>query len=359
MQAMRWRWLGAVGALILLSAACGDQRSTEPAGSPTAPTDGVVSGPPSEPTAPTTSEPARPGPATSESGASEPTAVWTQGPRAPIALTEVAAATHRGRIWVAGGLRGDGSASGAVFVFDPGSNDWAEGPGLPEPIHHAALVSDGDALWLVGGYVGGGFDTPTAAVRRLDDGATEWLDDRALPEPRAAGAAAWDGSAIVYAGGVEPGAVAADVFAQRDHGWDAIGRLSTAREHLAAASDGMGRTLFLGGRAGGLDRNLATVDLVDRTAVRALDDLPTPRGGVAAFWWPNLGGCLVGGESPEGTNSEVECTTVDGQQTRLASLGVARHGLGAVVLNGSAWVMLGGPEPGLFVSDVVEIMRLP
>lgn len=283
---------------------------------------------------------------------------WIAGPGAPAALTEVAAAAHRGRIWVAGGLRADGAISDAVFVFDPGSNRWEDGPTLPEPIHHAALVSDGDALWLIGGF-SGGFDAPTAAVRRLEEGATQWLDGVALPEPRGAGAAAWDGSAIVYGGGVEPGSVASEVFAQSDQGWDTIGRLSRGREHLAATSDGAGRTLFLGGRVGGLDGNLATVDLVEDGMVRSIGDLPTARGGVAAFWWPNLGACLVGGESPGGTNAEVECTTPDGRQTRLSDLAVARHGLGAVVLDGSAWSLLGGTEPGLFVSDVVETLQLP
>jgi N-acetylneuraminic acid mutarotase len=274
-------------------------------------------------------------------------------------LTEVAAAAHRGQIWVAGGLDADGAANNAVFVFDPGAGTWEDGPRLPEAIHHAALVSDGDALWLIGGYAGNDFGTPTSAVRRLDHGAAEWLDDLPLPEARAAGAAAWDGSAIVYGGGVEPGSVASEVFAQRDHAWDRIGRLSRPREHLAAASDGAGRTMFLGGRIGGLEGNLATVDLVEGGGVRSLGDLPTPRGGVAAIWWPSLGACLVGGESPGGTNAEVECIAPDGRQTRLNDLAFPRHGLGAVVLDGSAWTVLGGPEPGLFVSDIVEVLGLP
>lgn len=283
---------------------------------------------------------------------------WTLGPTAPIALTEVAAAAHRGRIWVAGGLDADGGISSAVFVFDPESNRWDDGPALPEPIHHAALVSDGDALWLIGGYAGG-FDAPTAAVRILEEGAIQWLEHVALPEPRAAGAAAWDGTAIVYGGGVEPGSVASEVLAQRDHGWETIGRLSKPREHLAAASDGAGQTMFLGGRVGGLGGNLATVDLVAAGTVRTIGDLPTSRGGVAAFWWPSVGACLVGGESPGGANAEVECVTPDGRQTRLGNLAVARHGLGVVVLDGAAWALLGGPEPGLFVSDVVETLPLP
>ncbi len=94
----------------------------------------------------------------------------------------------------------------------------------------------------------------TAAVRRLDDGATAWTDDAPLPEARAAGAAAFDGTRVVYAGGVKPGGVANEVFARTGDGaWETIGRLPVAREHLAATSDGAGRTFVLGGRVGGLD----------------------------------------------------------------------------------------------------------
>lgn len=275
---------------------------------------------------------------------------------APTALTEVGVAAHDGRIWVAGGLRQDGGASDEVLVFDPASQAWTTGPRLPEGIHHAALVSTGDGLVLVGGYAA---NAPTAAVRRLDDDGAAWADDVPLPEPRAAGAAAFDGSRIVYAGGVGPGGVASEVFARTDEGWERIGRLPRAREHLAATSDGAGRTFVLGGRVGGLDRNLATVDLVEAEAVTTLGDLPTARGGVAAFWWPSLGACLAGGESPGGTNPQVECMDAAGTVAVLPDLGVARHGVGAAIVGGTAYVVLGGPRPGLFTSDVGEALALP
>lgn len=281
---------------------------------------------------------------------------WTTIGAAPVALTEVAVAAHDGRIWVAGGLRLDGRASDEVVVYDPAARRWSDGPRLPEAIHHAALVSDGTGLLLLGGYTA---DGPTAAVRRLDDGADAWTDGVPLPEPRAAGAAAFDGARIVYAGGVGPGGVASEVLARADGEWRRIGRLSKAREHLAATSDGAGRTFVLGGRLGGLDANLGTVDLIEGESVTALGDLPTPRGGVAAFWWPSLGACLAGGESPGGTNPQVECIGADGALARLPDLAAARHGVGAAVVDGTAYVVLGGRQPGLFTSDVTESLALP
>jgi len=285
---------------------------------------------------------------------------WSTIAPAPAKLTEVAVAAHGGRIWIAGGMRQDGSGSDEVLVLDPAAGTWSPGPRLPEGVHHATLVSTPDGLVLLGGYAANG---PTAAVRRLPDGGTAWVDGAPLPEARAAGAAAFDGKRVVYAGGVGSGdgsgGVAADVVALADGAWRRIGRLPRAREHLAATSDGAGRTFVLGGRVGGLDRNLAIVDLVEGDAVTSVGDLPTPRGGVAAFWWPSLGACLAGGESPGGTNSQVECLDAAGKVTVLPDLGVARHGVGAAVVGGSAYVVLGGRQPGLFTSDVTERLPLP
>ncbi len=299
-------------------------------------------------------------PGGSGSGAPVSTA-WSLGPEAPLALTEIAAAVHGGRIWIAGGLTADGRATDRVFVLDPATGAWSDGPTLPETIHHSALVSDGQALWLLGGYVGDSFDRPTDAVRTLTPGSADatWTTAAPLPEPRSAGAAAWDGARIVYAGGVGPGLVSELVFVGGAAGFEPVARLSEAREHLAAASDGAGRTWFLGGRRGGLEGNLGRVDLVEGDTVTTVGDVPTRRGGVAAFHWPSVGPCLVGGESPDGTNPQVECIAADGTTTALPSLAFPRHGLGAVVVDGVAYVLLGGPVPGLTVSATVEMLTLP
>ena len=279
---------------------------------------------------------------------------------APVPLLEVAVAERGGRIWVAGGLRTDGTASDEVFVFDPAAGTWTNGPKLPQAVHHASMVSTSRGLVLIGGYVGDALSVATGAVRRLDDGATAWTDDAPLPDERAAGAAAFDGTRVVYAGGVKPGGVANDVFARTGDGaWEVVGRLPVAREHLAATTDGAGRTFVLGGRVGGLDKNLAIVDLGEGTAVKTVGELPTKRGGVAAFWWPSLGACLAGGESPGGANAQVECMTADGTLGRLPDLTVARHGVGAAVVDGNAYIVLGGRTPGLSTSDITESIALP
>lgn len=288
---------------------------------------------------------------------------WTALSPAPVPLTEVAGAVLGDALWIAGGFDAEGSPVSTVQVYDPTFAEWQPGPLLPEPVHHAALVGAGDELYLIGGYTGADFAAPTSAVRRFSTATGTWEDGPALPEPRAAGAAAWDGQRVIYAGGVGPDGLAGDVFAlegQELEGkeWEAVGELAEPREHLAAASDGAGRVWFLAGRTGGLDENLATVELVEGGVVSGIGSLPTARGGVAGFYAPEAGACAVGGEGPDGTFAEVECITADGETTVLPPLAEPRHGIAAVVLEGVAYVGLGGPEPGLTVSPTLEALRL-
>jgi hypothetical protein len=137
-----------------------------------------------------------------------------------------------------------------------------------------------------------------------------------------------------------------------------VGALASPREHLAAASDGQGTAWFLGGRRADAG-NLAEVDVVQGEQVRPTTPLPTPRGGISGFHTAAAGGCAAGGESGEGTFVEVECVSADGTVTALPPLLEPRHGIGAVVLDGNAYVLLGGPQPGLTVSDTVQVLPLP
>jgi hypothetical protein len=287
-----------------------------------------------------------------------PVREWVRRADAPLALTEVAATAHEGVIWVAGGLDRSGAVA-AVMRYDPLADAWDRAADMPEAVHHSSLVSTGDDLLLVGGYVGSAFDRPTAAVRRWDSASGTWVDHVPLPEPRAAGAAGWNGEDLVlYAGGVGTGGVSDAVWVLENGTWRGAPPLSLAREHLAGAGpDHAGWVFVLGGRQGGLDANLGRIDLVNGTETLTLSDEFTPRGGVAAFWSPAVGPCLVGGEGPQGTFGQVECVD-DDTVYPLPSLAHPRHGLGAAVVDGTAFALLGGEQPGLYFSSIVESLDL-
>jgi hypothetical protein len=316
---------------------------------------------PMTPSPPNDSSPTAETPVQTPAVTSEPAPVpgdaWERLADAPLALTEVAGIAHDGRMWIAGGYAPDGSPSPAVLVYDPADQAWTDGPALPTGVHHAVLVSSGTELLLLGGFLGPGFDRPTDEVWVLDASARSWQPGPALPEPRGAGAAAWDGHRFVFAGGVGSGGVAADAYALVDGDWERFGALAEPRQHLAAASDGDGRTWIMGGRHSSLETNLGTVEVISGSSVERLTAELTPRSGVGAFWIGSVGACLVGGEAPGGTLPEVECVTDEGDLVTMPPLTVARHGLGVALLEDGVYAAAGGEQPGLFVSPVLE--RLP
>jgi hypothetical protein len=266
----------------------------------------------------------------------------------------MATAVLDGRIWLAGGFAPDGSATAELWVFDPRSGSWDEGPALPEAVHHAALASDGTRLLLVGGYAGaGGQATATAHV--LDPALGRWERGPDLPEARGAGALAFDGERFVYAGGVGPSGVSDAIFALPAGAaeWVEVGTLSRPREHIAATTDGDGTIWILGGRQGGLDSNLGDVDLLESSSLTPLGRL-SPRGGVAAFFAPEIGACLTGGEAPGRAFTTVECVDADGTITALPGMRQPRHGHGIGVVDGVAYALLGGLVPGLDARSGVE-----
>jgi len=283
---------------------------------------------------------------------------WQVLDDAPFARLEMATAAHHGRIWLAGGLSPLGDALTDVDVFDPATGEWSDGPSLPTGVHHAALVSDGERLIFIGGYFGPDFNRLTDIVLVLADGADEWAAGPSLPGPRAAGGAAFDGSRVIYAGGFSPNDIESEVFALNGAEWERIGAMANARDHLAATSDGDGTVWLMGGRVGGLNANLADVEIVTAEGIEQLTQLPTRRGGVAAFYDEALGACLTGGEAPNQAHTTVECIDADGTVTTLPPLNVPHHGHGAAVVDGIAYVLLGGPEPTLSASATVESLAL-
>ena len=101
------------------------------------------------------------------------------------------------------------------------------------------------------------------------------------------------------------------------------------------------------------------VDVVEGETSTVVGEMPSSRGGVAAFWWPSLGACMLGGEAPDRAYRDVECITPDGETSAQPPMLVPRHGFGAGVIDGTAYAVLGGPEPALTVSSTTETWELP
>ncbi|MGH8905592.1 MAG: hypothetical protein ACRD0K_03540 [Egibacteraceae bacterium] len=68
--------------------------------------------------------------------------------------------------------------------------------------------------------------------------------------------------------------------------------------------------------------------------------------------------CRVSGEWLSGIFAAVGCIDATNRVTVLPPLGTPRHGLGAAVVDDTAFVLLSGPQLGLAVSPTVEVLSL-
>lgn len=287
---------------------------------------------------------------------------WSTFPELNTPRTEVSAAQAGGRLYVAGGFIADGSASAVLEAIDPASDDeWQDLDPLPEPLHHTALVAASDDLYLIGGYGADGAASDRAWRKRPGTG-WERLPD--LPEARGAHAAALVGDRIHVVGGAtsfggNPELVSSHhVLDTGTAQWSEASPLPAPRDHLAAASP-EGSLYVLAGRSLSLD-SVTDVTQVFEPGTgdwTAAGSMTTARGGFAAAAWRGMV-VVAGGEISAGTIAEVEAFDPGtGRWRSLPDLPTPRHGLGVAALGEDLFVLGGGPDPGLTVSGVVEVLR--
>ena len=301
------------------------------------------------------SDEARQGGAAEETGPGVPSQRLAPLPDPP--RTEVVGTFFDGKVVVLAGLLEDNSPSAQVDFYDPATDTWSGGPPLPRPLHHtAAGVLDG-RLYVVGGYLDPQW-TPVADVHSLGPGETAWRKEPSLTGPRGALAVASLPGALLAVGGVGSGGMRrTEILESGASAWQPGPDLGTEREHLAATAAG-GRAFAIAGRRQSLESNRDSVESAGPTDTKWKSEpkLNHSRGGIGAAS-PGGRPCVAGGEEPAGTIAEIECLQ-DGRWVVVARLEVPRHGL-AVVANGNRLhVIGGGPEPGLFVSNVHEAFDL-
>jgi non-specific serine/threonine protein kinase len=284
---------------------------------------------------------------------------WTSAAAAPQPRTEVAAAVLGGEIAVVGGFTEAGVPSSRVDAYSHAADRWRRLPDLPVGVHHAMAASDGRRLYVVGGYggpLGTGDRLRSAFV--FEGGA--WRPLPRLPQPLAAGGAAVLRGKLYVVGGVGASGLARQAFALdlRTRRW-AVAPGPTPREHLAVVA-AQGRIYAIGGRMAGYDTNLAAFEVwaPGMKRWRKLPPVPQPRGGTGAAV---AAGSIVsvGGEAPSGTLASVYAYDLArGRWRQLPDLPTPRHGLGVVAVGARVYALLGGPSPGLTVSNANEYLDL-
>jgi len=277
-------------------------------------------------------------------------ATWQSGPALPLPRSEVAGTAWRGRVVVAGGFLPDGRSSSRVDLYDPRARNWTRLPDLSVEVNHAMAAGGAGRLYIVGGY---GAERAFFVL----DGAG-WRRLPSLPLPRAAAGAAVIGNTLYVAGGIGPSGVATSMLAydiSRRH-WRTLPG-PVPREHLGVTALG-GRLYVVAGRVNG-----RRMSIVQRWTPRTrrwvrLAPVPEPRGGTGAA---AAAGMVVsaGDESGAGTSDAVYAyTPASNRWRRLPDLPTARHGLAVVGIGKTIYVIGGGPQPGLSVSDANESLEL-
>lgn len=274
----------------------------------------------------------------------------------PAPRTEVAGAVWEGRIIVVGGLDERGAASERSDIYDPETDTWTAGPNLPVALHHTAVATLGERVVVVGGYsIGPGGWTPEAAVWSLGVGEESWQAEPDMATARGALAVASTGDRLVAIGGVGPTGflTSTEMLEAGEEAWRSGPDLIEPREHLAAAAVG-DAVYAIAGRTGGMDTNRSSVEVLRAGQWDEAPPLNFSRGGIGATAVGDVP-CVAGGEEPTGTIATIECL-IDGSWQVVTELEVARHGLAVVALDGAIHVIGGGPQPGLTVSGVHEVI---
>jgi hypothetical protein len=358
-------WLGAVLLAAAVVAACTqepapEQSADEPATEEAAdePGDPGTEAAADEAAEPEAAEPAEPEEARAADDV-DPAREQRRGAPLPTARTEVTGTAWDGQVVAIGGLDENGAALANVDLYDPATDTWTAGPDLPEALHHTAVETLGDRLFVVGGYtIRQGAWVAETAVWSLGPGEEAWREEPPLTTPRGALAIASTGSRLVALGGVGPGRevlTSTEVLELDGDGWMPGPELDTPREHLDATAVG-DEVYAISGRAGGLDTNHASVEVLRDGAWHLTAPVVHPRGGIGADTVRGVP-CVTGGEEPGGTIGTIECL-VDHSWETVGELEIARHGLVVAAVDGELHVIGGGPEPGLTISDVHEIVPI-
>jgi N-acetylneuraminic acid mutarotase len=269
----------------------------------------------------------------------------------PVPRTEVAASALGKEIAVVGGFLENGGSSRRVDFYAPASDSWRSGPDLPAAVNHAAAAVAGGRLYVLGGY---------GAERSAFVLSGNGWKTLSLPSPRAAAGAVAVRGTVYVVGGVGENGNARSMLAYdtRSGRWHTLPG-PRPRQHLAVAAT-RGRIYAIAGRTTGLNTNFTLVESWAPGEQRWRSEAPVPeaRGGTGAA---AIGSSIisVGGEAPGGTARTVYAYDVARRRwRRLADLPTPRHGLGVAALGGVVYVIGGGPQPGLFVSDANESLRV-
>jgi N-acetylneuraminic acid mutarotase len=292
------------------------------------------------------------------------TTEWQALTPSPLSRTEVAAARVGRFVYVVGGFEErSGQTTSAVVRYDLERDSWKRVRSLPIGVNHTGIAASGGRVYVMGGYTEPrDFSRRTAALFRYDPSRDRWKRLRSAPTQRAAHTMQAISGRLYAVGGVDDGGATTrlEVYDIERNRWSAGPAMTKAREHLASAV-ARGRLHVLAGRTGD-GGNFTTHEAYNPRTRRwsTLPDMRKARGGIAGAAVDSGRIVVFGGEEAAGTIREVEVYDVAARRwSALPDMRTPRHGLGGIAYRGRVYAIEGGPQPGFFFSNVIEVLRIP
>ena len=282
---------------------------------------------------------------------------WFTRAPLPTARQEMPLTLFNGKIYVPGGFNEEASGSSLVEVFDPSSNKWSSIPNLPTPLNHLTMVGLNDKLYVIGGYLGSSFIAHNK-VYEYNFQTEDWNLKSPMFTSRGAHVSVeYDGKIYAIGGANSSGVLSVnEVYDPTSDSWTILEPMPTKQDHLAAAVlDSL--IYVVGGRNSQFvnQRSLHAYSPAS-DSWHTLADMPTARGGLAAA---AMNGKLYvfGGEFFSPGSSGVfkeneEYDPVTNTWRSVTSLRTPRHGMSAVTVADTIFVIGGGPVAGFGVTDV-------
>jgi len=287
---------------------------------------------------------------------------WVAFAPVPVATQEIGVAELDGLIYVLGGILGTRAIGDNVQVYNPETNTWRSAAPMPTALHHMGVATVNGNLYVVGGYFGN--FQPVDTLFEYNPRVNRWTERASLPTAKGGLiAVAIDG--LIYATGGARGQSVddLDVYDPQTDQWTGLRSMNGRRDHHAAAV--IDDKIYV---AGGRDQSnftLDTMEVYDPETNRwtELTNMPTGRSGNAAA---ALNGCLYvfGGEgnrqNQDGVFPEVERYDPGSDSwTSITPMEVARHGIGAAVIDNHIFIPAGGPVQGLGVTNLNDALEVP